>query len=127
MNSLENAVKGAIGHKKASAGPAVLDLEIVRKSNIYGYHGSQKSLFLKIIVRLPSFIAACKRVFKEGFQVNGLGNVSCGTSFESNIPFALRFMIDLKIQGGSWISILKDDYILRKDSNSTCQIEVDVW
>lgn len=99
IKALDSNVKSGMGFKKANAGPAVLDLEMVQKSNIYGYHGSSKALFLKIFVRLPSFIAACKRVLKEGIVVPGLGNVSCQNSFESNIPFTLRFMIDLAIQG----------------------------
>ena len=99
LNALDAAVKSSLGFKKANAGPAVLDVEMVQKSNIYGYHGSSKALFLKSIVRLPSFIASCKRILKEGIVANGLGNVFCSNSFESNIPFTLRFMIDLSIQG----------------------------
>lgn len=99
ISALDSDVKAGMGFKKANAGPVVLDLEMVQKSNIYGYHGSAKALFLKVIVRLPSFIASCKRALKEGIVVSGLGNVSCQNSFESNIPFTLRFMIDMAIQG----------------------------
>jgi DNA polymerase delta subunit 1 len=127
LQALDASVKSGMGYKKANSGPVVLDLEMVQKSNIYGYHGSSKALFLKIIVRLPSFIAACKRILREGIVVNGLGNVSCQNSFESNIPFTLRFMIDMAIQGGSWISIKKEKYYESNVNNSTCNIQLDVW
>ena len=75
----------------------VVDVQMTQKSSIYGYHGSQKALFLCVRLRLQSFIAGAKRIFREGFQVQGLGTVTCSTTFESNIPFPLRFMIDTKV------------------------------
>ena len=127
MRGLDASVKSTMGYKKAQAGPVVVNLEMVQKSNIYGYHGNNKALFLRIFVRLPSLIAGCKRVFKEGFQVQGLGLVTCSQTFESNIPFPLRYMIDSKIQGGSWIEIPPKSYDLRTENATTCQIELDVW
>jgi DNA polymerase delta subunit 1 len=129
LSALDRAVKGTLGDKRAAAGPALVRIEPVMKSNIYGFHGHQKALFLRLSVRLPAFIAACKRVFKEGFHVQGLGNVSCSQTFESNIPFPLRFMIDAQIQGGSWMELPKASYTMRGFSSKTssCQIEVDIW
>ena len=85
-------------------------------------------MFLKITLRLQPQIAAMKRVFKEGFNVPGLGNVSCHQTFESNIPFPLRYMIDAKIQGMSWVECTADKFKVRTPSQqvSSCQIEVDI-
>ena len=49
-------------------------------------------------------------------------------TFESNMPFALRFMIDNDIAGMQWIQIKKGGYKLRKPEakRSTCQFEFDV-
>jgi DNA polymerase delta subunit 1 len=38
------------------------------------------------------------------------------TTYESNMPFALRFMIDNDIVGMQWIQIQGGKYVLRKPS-----------
>jgi DNA polymerase delta subunit 1 len=49
-------------------------------------------------------------------------------SYESGLPFNMRFMVDNKINGMSWIKIPKGTYQMRSDEDkvSTCQIEFDV-
>jgi DNA polymerase elongation subunit (family B) len=44
------------------------------------------------------------------------------------MPYALRFMIDNKIGGMSWLKIEKNNYNLRTaaDKYSTAQIEIDI-
>jgi DNA polymerase delta subunit 1 len=75
---------------------AVLKVELVQKNSIYGYQKDLKD-FLKVTVRLQSMISLGRRIFKEGFHVAGFGTVMCQQSYESNIPFVLRFMIDKKV------------------------------
>lgn len=50
------------------------------------------------------------------------------TTYESNMPFALRYMIDNDIVGMQWIQIPAGKYILRKQGTyqSTCQFEFDI-
>ena len=105
----------------------VLNVETCLKSSIYGYQGENKSLFLKITVRLHQFVATCKRVLRDGFQVHTLGTVQNVNTFESNIPFTLRFMIDAQIQGSSWVGLPAGTYQIRNhDRQSACQLEVDI-
>lgn len=49
-------------------------------------------------------------------------------TFESNVPFGLRFMIDQNMSGMQWISIGPEQYVVRSDYEkvSTCQIEIDI-
>ncbi|KAI9013278.1 DNA polymerase family B-domain-containing protein [Gaertneriomyces semiglobifer] len=114
--------------KPGSPEPAVVDIEMTMKSSIFGYH-PQKALFLRIMVRYASLINAAKRLWKDGFQVNNFGRVACDPTYESNIPYTLRFMIDAKIQGASWVELPASKYVLRGDNakESTSQIEVDVY
>jgi DNA polymerase delta subunit 1 len=54
------------------------------------------------------------------------------TTFESDLPYPLRFMIDCKIVGMSWIRLNPGKYTIRKfdgelaNKVSRCQIEIDV-
>ena len=98
-----------------------------RKQSLLGYHFGQTKSFLKVYVALPSLVPGVKRIFDEGFIVAGLGNIS-GQTYESNVPFVLRFMIDNDIHGSDWIEVPAKSYSLRdqKESVSRCTIELDV-
>ena len=50
------------------------------------------------------------------------------TSYESNMPFALRFMIDNEIGGMTWVRIEKGRWKMRhhRERETTCWIEFDV-
>ena len=61
----------------------------------------------------------------------GIGNYSdclATTTYETNLPYALRFMIDNEIGGMTWIRIEKKNWVLRHQDRkaSVCQIELDV-
>ena len=49
-------------------------------------------------------------------------------TYESNMPYALRFMIDSEIGGMTWIKIEKGKWQIRPDNKKEthCQIEFDV-
>jgi DNA polymerase delta subunit 1 len=49
-------------------------------------------------------------------------------TYESNLPYALRFMIDNEIVGMSWIRVRAGKYRLRERSEKNCntQYEIDV-
>src|SRR5271170_367654 len=86
------------GQRAVSRGqPAIHHIEISMKENLWGYNGNQKTPFLKIILKDPKLLARARIVFEQGevqfmdmFQGNTL-------TFESNIQFLLRFMIDTKV------------------------------
>ncbi|KAJ3055861.1 DNA-directed DNA polymerase delta [Rhizophlyctis rosea] len=116
--------------RKNQNGSAVVDIDLVMKSSIFGYQ-PHKVPFLRIYLRLAALMPAAKRLFKEGFHVPGLGRVAIDPTFESNIPFPLRFMIDMKIQGASWVELKAGKYRMRGGSGerrtSTAQLEVDIY
>ena len=97
------------------------------KQSLLGYHFGQTKDFLKVYVALPSLVPSVKRIFDEGFIVPGLGSIS-GQTYESNVPFVLRFMIDCGINGSDWIEVPAGSYCLRdkKNSVSRCSMELDV-
>lgn len=67
------------------------------KENLWGYNGNQKTPFLKIILNDPKILARVRSVFEQG-EVQFLDMLNGPTlTFESNIAFLLRFMIDTKV------------------------------
>eukprot|EP00928_Gymnodinium_smaydae_P053270 TRINITY_DN37302_c0_g1_i1.p1 TRINITY_DN37302_c0_g1~~TRINITY_DN37302_c0_g1_i1.p1 ORF type:complete len:1054 (-),score=284.41 TRINITY_DN37302_c0_g1_i1:242-3403(-) len=104
--------------------PFVLRVEVVERSSLMGWQGSlEHRPFLKVVVAIPSLITTSRRLIEAGFPLlNGKGHFAPSTSYETNVPFALRFMVDLELAGGGWVSLKQYQ---RRKVESTCQIEVD--
>jgi len=58
-------------------------------------------------------------------EIPGYGD-RASLTYESNLPFILRFMIDYDVLGGNWLQIPAGKYQLTPKPASTAQIEVDV-
>ncbi|XP_072444842.1 DNA polymerase delta catalytic subunit isoform X2 [Chiloscyllium punctatum] len=124
---------------KDNISQAVLAVDICMKENMYGYGGNTKTPFLKITMALPRLIAPAKRLLEQGFRF-GSTPMSNYQSYEANIDFEIRFMVDSDVVGCNWIELLAGKYLLREEQiigNSTttrdnprkvtlAQIEVDV-
>ncbi|XVF03922.1 hypothetical protein REPUB_Repub05bG0035300 [Reevesia pubescens] len=99
-------------------------IELVQKGSIMYYQQQKSQPFLKIVVALPTMVASCRGILDKGIQIDGLGMKSFMT-YESNILFALRFMIDCNIVGGNWIEIPAGKYKKTAKNMSYCQLEFD--
>ena len=77
---------------------------------------------------MPSVINSVKRFVEDGVTVSGLGTFR-GQTYESNVPFPLRFMIDNNISGADWIELPAKTYSIRPSTEQTsrCSLEVDVF
>ena len=91
---------------------ACLSVETCKKENIYGYSSKGKQLYIKITIALWTLMANARKVCEAGFEVetkNGAKREQFST-FESNIDFEVRYMVDQKIKGASWITLPKGKY-----------------
>ncbi|KAJ3090216.1 hypothetical protein HK100_007512 [Physocladia obscura] len=113
---------------KRNLGRFVVDVRIVAKKSIFGYQGPQKTVFLQIFFHFAQQVAAARRLLEGGFvNFPDFGAIAFPT-FESSLAFELRFMIDTKIRGASWVELQAGKYKIRTNQNTTslAQIEVDV-
>ena len=97
--------------------------------SILGYHADgQTREFIKVYCAMPSLVPSLKRLFDEGISLPGVGTIK-GQTYESNVPFVLRFMIDLDIQGADWVEFPKGSYAVRAPDKklSRCTLEIDVF
>jgi len=126
-------LKGSLETQLGQAGvrdkvtPFVLNVEIVQRSSLMYYQESGLKPFFKVVVAIPSLVSMSRNIIERGFSLSAGGQFAPSTSFETNIPFPLRYMVDRGIAGGSWIQI-DGGYEIRKglSHTSTCQIELDV-
>jgi len=68
------------------------------KRSLWGYRGDDIFAFLKIVVTDQKFVSRTKTAFERG-EINFRSMFSdAPMTFESNIPYTLRFMIDHKVR-----------------------------
>ena len=96
--------------------------------SLWGYKGEKQSPFIKITTSDLKVYPKVRGAFERG-EVNFKTYFDGSTvmTFESNIAYTLRFMIDKKIVGMNWLEIPAGKWTTRSDSEkvSNCQVEVD--
>ncbi|KAF9508169.1 hypothetical protein BS47DRAFT_1373735 [Hydnum rufescens UP504] len=103
------------------------NVQILPKRSLWGYRGDAKPVFLKLTISDPKTLPKVRGLFERGeLHFRDLFPEPI-TTYESNIPFILRFMVDTKVVGMNWIEVPGGKYTLRQASRkvSTCQIELD--
>ncbi|XP_044469856.1 DNA polymerase delta catalytic subunit-like isoform X2 [Mangifera indica] len=120
--TLEERMRDA--NKNNKAPQFVRRIEMVQKRSIMYYQQQQSQPFLKIVVALPTMVASCRGILDRGIQIDGFGMKSFMT-YESNVLFALRFMVDCNIVGGNWIEVPAGKYKKSAKIFSYCQLEFD--
>lgn len=142
-----SAFRAALESKLRSEHPKELGQMISRitiemKESIYGFSGNNPSPFLCIMTTSPTFLNTVKRILESGSLSFASFQPQVYVTYESNMPFVLRFMVDAKITGMNWIELPKGKYLIRNsqenrppnipiheeaDFVSKCQYEVDIF
>lgn len=112
----------------------VVDVEVVQRSSLMHWVRENHSAFFRVTVAVPSLVATSRNMVENGFSLTGnRGKFNPSTSYETNIPFALRFMVDRGIVGGGWVMLDQNlpttgvgGVYVRSKSTTTCQVELDV-
>ena len=96
------------------------------KASLMGYQFGETRIFLQVFVAMPTMVPTLKRILEDdGVEMPGNGTVTCPT-FESNVPFVLRYMIDADINGSNWLELPAGAYMRRSPQTTLTQLEVDV-
>ncbi|KAJ6624961.1 DNA polymerase family B-domain-containing protein [Mycena sp. CBHHK59/15] len=111
------------------AGDPVKDVKLISKRSLWQYRGNDWIPFIKITLVDPKSLPK-SRVFERfecSFQSLFPTDRPTAT-FESNIVFTLRFMIDTKVVGMNWIEVPAKKYSILsgKSKKSHCQLEISV-
>lgn len=110
-----------------SGGDTVIKVEVKMKENLYGFRGNQKSPFIRITCADQKRMVRVRGHFERGeFSFD---NFFTGPqmTFESNIAYELRFMIDSGVLGMNWIELPPGKYRhITQNKLSNCQIEVSI-
>lgn len=117
---------------------------MANKRSLWGYRGDDHNPFIKVTLTDFKLLARTRTMFEKGeVDFRGMFRDQLMT-YESNIPYTLRFMIDHKVKsilhsrtaqpddfeqisGMNWLEIPAGKYEVRGPSQkiSNCQIELD--
>ncbi|KAF3908632.1 hypothetical protein AA313_de0202699 [Arthrobotrys entomopaga] len=98
---------------RVGAGPdSIASVQIVMRENLYGFQGNQKSPYIKITVTDPKHIPKVRKFLEKGnANYSGMWNgIEGGIMTFDNIQYIMRFMVDTKMGGMSWVEVKKDNY-----------------
>ena len=100
------------------------------RENLYGFTGNQKSPYIKISVYDPKSISRLRGLIERGdanYEVMWPAGDGGIMTFD-NIQYVMRFMVDTKMSGMSWVEVPASKYSLLgiHDRASTCQVEASV-
>ncbi|ESZ94847.1 DNA polymerase delta catalytic subunit [Sclerotinia borealis F-4128] len=110
--------------------PAIHSVLIVLRENLYGFTGNKQHAYIKITVTDPKCINKVRTTIEEG-RANWKGmwkNDGTGILTFDSLQYVLRFMVDVKIHGMSWVEVEAKKYEIVPEHNrqSNCQIEAAV-
>lgn len=122
------------GQTYKDPGPCVVSVEPVSRIDATDCRARRRTFF-RITMRTPNYIAPTRDLFQDANNGKGLVVRQGGIRFafhpktyESNVLFESRFMIDRDIVGGGWAAIAAGDYEVTEKRNKTtrCDIEIDL-
>ncbi|KAH9578368.1 C4-type zinc-finger of DNA polymerase delta [Trypanosoma melophagium] len=104
----------------------VVRIELHKRRNIMYYQTDGSSDHLKIVVQLPQHIPKLRGLLSDrGVMCAGAWDgIRVFPTFESNVIFPLRFLVDNDIGGCNWLTVPAGKYVTSTVRTSTCQIEI---
>jgi DNA polymerase delta subunit 1 len=98
-------------------------VEILQKMPIMFYQES-KTPFFKITFSSPKYVTQARSILESGLFVNGIESNLPYLTYESNIAYILRLMVDCGIGGASWLQLPAGKYRLITERRQ-CQTTVE--
>ncbi|KAF8477172.1 DNA polymerase subunit delta large [Kalaharituber pfeilii] len=119
--------KQFLEQKLANRETVISSVVLCQRENLYHYTGGQKSPYIKISVTDPKYISRVRTILESGNgNFRSMYKTDDGIVTFDNIQYVLRFMVDTKITGMSWVELPAGKYreVSSNDRISNCQIEV---
>ncbi|KAJ7918757.1 DNA polymerase family B-domain-containing protein [Mycena leptocephala] len=107
----------------------VVAAKLVSKRSLWQYRGDDWIPFIKLTIANPKSLPKIRGAFERNeCRYQFFPTEKPISTFESNIAYTLRFMIDTKVVGMNWIEVPAKKYTILsgKDKKSHCQLEINV-
>ncbi|RWA14021.1 hypothetical protein EKO27_g1078 [Xylaria grammica] len=125
-----DSYKAYIDTQLAESQPVIHSCQLVLRENIYGFQGNTQSPYIKITVIDHKAVSRVRTLIESG-DANWKGlwpSAQGGIMTFDNLQYVLRFMVDCKIPGMSWVEAPATKYRLIDEAyrQSSCQIEAEI-
>ena len=122
VKNMVNAIRGKMARTTRTN---LLNFDVVRRKNLYGFTNNHMFPFLRVIFKDTTSMNGALKVIREN-KIHGISFKD--NIFESNIPPFLRFIHKNNIQPAGWIKISGGNYIVNRgtDKLTNCQIDITV-
>lgn len=118
-NELEHKCR-SMARSLESSGRCIVGIErIQRRSVLYYKPADDENEFLRISVRTPELVRVAAGLLSQGSVTGRIFDV-----FESSVDFVLRFMIDVKMMGCSWVEVPAGSYEIALSSADTSHTQI---
>ena len=106
----------------------ILSIQLCDRQSVYGFSATRHANMLQIFVAAPSLVSVARTILEQGFCPLQNASERSFQTYESNVPYVLRFMVDRGIVGCNWIELPPNMYHQRApcETQTHCQLEFDV-
>ena len=107
----------------------LLDFEIVKKKEFYGFTNNKLFKFIKITFQNSLAMNRTNAIIKDGLVIPSINKMKIRFKiYESNISPFIRFIHTKEINAAGWVKIPAGKYTINRDNEKTsqCQIDVDI-
>lgn len=105
--------------------PMAKSAELISKHPLLNFRGEKRVWFIKLVVQDQRGLPKVRGLFESERDPFRFRDFTFGdATYESNIPFTLRFMIDTKIVGMNWVEFPAGSYQIVPEKKTYCQIEI---
>ncbi len=99
-------------------------IELALKTSLFKYQTARDIPFFKIFTGIPGYVPMLRDILENGIFVPGIGIRNFQT-FESNVLFVLRCMVDATLVPLSWQSVTNFELRGEDTKSSYCDYELD--
>ena len=112
--------------KKTNDGQYVRYIEMKMKQTVWNYKKESAVPFLKVVMMWPQHVTTARSCLEQGVNAGPQFGMRTFLTYESNIQFVMRYMVDTDIVGANWVTLPAGQYLTRTNKTCSCQIEADV-
>lgn len=99
-----------------------VELEVKKVVSI-GYDDN-RYVVIRATCALPEYVKKCRDILEQGFAWHQSVRHEKLQTYESNIPFVLRFMVDRNMRGMGWIRATANKFRIAHGSDDGCNTSV---
>ena len=99
-------------------------VSLEEKQSLMGYRGDATTAFFKVVCAIPASVAKARSILEEGLDI--LGRRERFQTYESNVPFVLRFMIDGGLAGCQWAKVAAGSFTPVAPAGRTAHTQLEV-